>query len=98
MTGFTPGPWVGFADQGKTIAIMPAMRAGDICEFSKPPTEADARLMIAAPDLLQALTMVRQELWVDYCLRMGRTDTDPAPFNARPHIRIIDDAVAKGAA
>lgn len=53
----TPGPWIGFSDTGKTIAILPAMRDGTICEFtfSKTPSEADASLMIAAPDLLKAL-------------------------------------------
>jgi hypothetical protein len=49
-------------------------------------------------DLLKALRDVRQELWVDYCLHMGRTDCDPAPFNSRPHIRIIDEAIAKASA
>lgn len=55
----TPGPWVQFADQGKTVAIMPAMRAGDVCAFSKPPTDDDARLMTAAPDMLEALWACR---------------------------------------
>jgi hypothetical protein len=51
----TPGPWVVFSDRGKTIAIMPAGRPGDVCAFSTPPTKADAQLMIAAPDLLETL-------------------------------------------
>jgi D-serine deaminase-like pyridoxal phosphate-dependent protein len=50
----TPGPWVGFSDQGKCIAIMPAMRGGDVCTFEKPPSADDARLIVAAPDLLSA--------------------------------------------
>lgn len=37
----TPGPWVGFTDGGKPLAMMPAGRDGDICEFSKPPSDAD---------------------------------------------------------
>jgi len=56
----TPGPWVGFADQGATIAIMAASRPGDICSFSVPPTDDDGRLMIAAPDLLSALLSVNK--------------------------------------
>lgn len=48
----TPGPWVQFADKGQTVAIMPAMRDGDVCSFSEPyPSRADARLMAAAPDM-----------------------------------------------
>ena len=51
----TPGPWVQFADQGKCYALMPAMRIGDICTFKQPPNDADAMLMAAAPDMLEAL-------------------------------------------
>ncbi len=54
-TEHTPGPWVQFADQGKTVAIMPAGREGDICTFKQPPSDADVRLMNAAPEMLQAL-------------------------------------------
>lgn len=54
-----------------------------------------ARLERENAKLTQALSEVRQELWVDYCTHMGRTDTDPVPFNSRPHIRIIDAAIAQ---
>lgn len=56
MTDYTPGPWVQFSDQGKCIAIMPAGREGDICTFKQSPSDADARMMMLAPMLLQALT------------------------------------------
>lgn len=55
---------------------------------AEPPPRSIQRILV------QALIDVRQELWVDFCLHMGRTDIDPAPFNARPHIRIIDAALA----
>lgn len=49
----TPGPWVEFADNGETVAIMPAGRDGDICKFSHPfPKRDDAQLMAQAPGLL----------------------------------------------
>ena len=55
----TPGPWVQFADGGKTVAIMPAMREGTIAAFEPPyPTDADCHLIAAAPDLLAALKQV----------------------------------------
>lgn len=63
----------------------------------------NAKLIVRAVNshaaLVEALEKVRNELWVDYCLGMGRTDCDPASFNSRPHIRIIDAALtlAKGA-
>jgi hypothetical protein len=59
-TNHTPGPWVGFSDRSKCVAIMPAGREGDVCTFNQPPSEADARLLVAAPDLLAALYNVRQ--------------------------------------
>lgn len=58
MTDYTPGPWVQFADQGKTIAIMPAGREGDICTFDQSPSNADARLMSLAPQLFHALLLL----------------------------------------
>lgn len=52
-------------------------------------SELEARAISAE----EALEKVRQELWVDYCLHMGRTDCDPGPFNSRPMIRIIDEVI-----
>jgi hypothetical protein len=37
---------------------MPAGRDGDICVFKLPPSEADGRLMTAAPDLLEAAQLL----------------------------------------
>jgi hypothetical protein len=51
------------------------------------------RMEVAAPKMLKALHDVRREMWVDYCLGMGRTDCDPAPFNSGPKVRIIDAAI-----
>lgn len=48
MNQCTPTPWIGFSDQGKCIAIMPAGRDGDVCTFKEPPTDADASLIIEA--------------------------------------------------
>ena len=58
----TPGPWVQFSHQGKIVAIMPAGRDGDICTFASFPTPADANLMTAAPDLLEALKECAEQL------------------------------------
>lgn len=55
MSTYTPGPWIGFTDQKKVVAIMPAGREGDICTFGQSPSDADARLMIAAPAMARAL-------------------------------------------
>jgi len=60
------------------------------------PSTGDSPALAGAPAgaLREALTKVRMELWVDYCLGMGRTDTDPRPFDSKPHIRIIDAALS----
>jgi hypothetical protein len=55
----TPGPWVGYSDDGQLMAIMPSMRSGNVCTFTLPPSEADGRLMVAAPDLLAALKALK---------------------------------------
>lgn len=41
-------PWVGFTDQGKLTAIMPAGRDGDICTFAQSPNKADGEFMLHA--------------------------------------------------
>jgi hypothetical protein len=60
--GFTPGPWVQFAQRGndgnvELIVIMPAGRPGDVASVAvdTPEDEANARLIAAAPDLLEAM-------------------------------------------
>lgn len=84
MTDFTPGPWVQFVDQGKCVAIMPAGRDGDICTFNQPPTDADARLMTAAPQLLKALEIARK--W------MPDNPTRGMPM-ARNDVAIVEEAL-----
>jgi hypothetical protein len=54
MSGHTPGPWVRFMCEGRTAAILPADRPGDVAVFESV-GESDARLIAAAPDLLGAL-------------------------------------------
>lgn len=47
--------------------------------------------------LTKALEDVRHELFVGFCLEIGRTQPDPHQmdrFTSRPHIRIIDTALS----
>jgi hypothetical protein len=60
MADHTPGPWVQFVSDGKCVAIMAAMRAGDICSFSQPPTDADARLIASAPIMVRVLEKIAE--------------------------------------
>lgn len=69
----TPGPWVGFQDDGQLAAIMPAGRPGDVCQFAVPPTDADGSLMLAAPDLLAFARWVRATVG-DECEAQRRAD------------------------
>ena len=56
----TPGPYVGFSDKGRTVALMPAGRGGDVCTFpdSAVNANADANFFrvarVAVPALLDA--------------------------------------------
>lgn len=75
----------------ETLMLAISRRQGkpsDVVTWATPPRQASP-----SEDLVRALEEVRQELWVDYCLGMGRTDCDPKPFAAKPHIRIIDTAL-----
>lgn len=58
MSG-TPGPWILYGQRdGKewhAHAILPAGRPGQVVDFAAPPSEADAKLMAAAPELFEAL-------------------------------------------
>lgn len=52
MSAHTPGPWVLFSDSCN-VAILPAMRSGEVCRFVPGSiSAADARLIAAAPELL----------------------------------------------
>jgi len=52
----TATPWIGFYDQGKPNAILPAMRPGEICQFAEPfPSEANADFIIRAVNERDAL-------------------------------------------
>lgn len=55
MSAHTPGPWVRFFVDEHTMAILPAGRPGSVADFKAPPSEADAQLIAAAPELLVAL-------------------------------------------
>ncbi len=49
------GPWIKFSDKGKTVAILPAGRLGEICRFERgADNEDNANLIIAAPRMLEA--------------------------------------------
>jgi len=56
----TEGPWVQFVLDGECRAIMPAGRDGDICGFDLAPSEANAALMTAAPEIIEALRAMTQ--------------------------------------
>lgn len=60
----TPGPWVQFTDQGKTVAILPAGRPGEICSFDgeRENNDANASIVAASPDMLDALQSIRAHM------------------------------------
>jgi hypothetical protein len=61
MSGHTKGPWIIFSDGGRPAAILPAGRDGEICQFANA-SKANARLIAAAPELLEAAQLDEQAL------------------------------------
>ena len=56
----TPGPWEFLSpDDGNCGAIT--AKTGWICDFAEEPSNANARLMAAAPDLLEALRQIVEQ-------------------------------------
>lgn len=71
MTKHTPGPWVacGYGDysdyEGKCRVVLGEggdIRTAVVLGFDTPENEADARLIAAAPDLLEALQTIVKSL------------------------------------
>lgn len=89
----TPGPWVGFNERGKLVAIMPANRPGDVASFSAPyPSDADAALLLAAPNLLEA---ARDLIAAEELLGEEETSLTPKPRRIASAQRQIDAAHSK---
>jgi len=77
----TPTPWVGFNDQGKLVAIMPAMHEGDICTFSQSPSTADGDFILTAVNSHASLKARNAEL--ESALRCISVPVDVAAMKAR---------------
>jgi hypothetical protein len=54
-TKHTQGPWLISEEQGDNYVISSASNELEICTVWEDPHKADARLIAAAPDLLEAL-------------------------------------------
>jgi len=93
MSTHTPGPWH-FGDTAGPIGI--AVDRSDCHGFRNHvwiakniATEADARLIAAAPDLLEALTYARDEI----AMRVEEDGGDA--YSVKKACRKIDEAIAK---
>ena len=54
-TQHTPGPWTYHPDDTGDSCAAIVGKTGWVCDFINHPSDANARLMAAAPDLLDAL-------------------------------------------
>jgi hypothetical protein len=61
----TPGPWTYEAEETGFAGAIVA-KTGWICDFDTDPSPANARLIAAAPDLLEAL--IECEYIISHCL------------------------------
>lgn len=93
----TPGPWVVYLCEGRPQAILPAGRTGDVCEFSAAPTEADAKLIAAAPELLAAARLAVRMLWAEARSHLESGDVQRRTFvePIEGAIKTIEAAIAK---
>lgn len=94
----TPGPWKAGTINTNGLPFAPITATTLIAKvystayLDHPQAEANARLMAAAPDLLEAL-MMSQRLWIDYG---QETDPEmPVPARHREMERFIDAAISK---
>lgn len=64
MSGHTPGPWkVHYGHNlGRPMCVAPVVRWGGLCRPADPTTVANARLIAAAPTLLEALEAIAKGL------------------------------------
>ena len=96
MTNHTPGPWTENAceiqaEDGSPICEM-LLRIEDVDRFSSPASDANSRLICAAPDLLDAL-ITTLELAVGHaCDSRGIT---PAECNEWPWVKQARELIAK---
>lgn len=87
MSKLTPGPWVVF-NAGPTNAVLPAMREGSVADLIG--NDADARLIAAAPFLIEVLREIR---WI-VDEQEDITDTG-GPNDAMKIQMLIDAALAR---
>ena len=94
MSGHTPGPWLRdgshiYAPDTECIAQVfnPGRTAEDY------PLEANASLMTAAPELLEAL--VELAAWIDCAIAPNYTDRKPMPENCRNALAAAHAVIAK---
>lgn len=72
MSKHTPGPWklsganTVHSDEAKCIVAFVGTANEEVREFSGARQRADARLIAAAPDLLEALEGLRLDDWMTY--------------------------------
>jgi len=73
MSAHTPGPWTYEPSDDENSGMIWA-KTGFIVEFNENPSEANARLIAAAPELLQEL--------INIASAMPSTWDDPSEFKA----------------
>ncbi len=97
MTQHTAGPWKvsGLrADQDGCLSVVSAETGFDVAElaYTNGPEEADARLIAAAPDLLEALYSM---LNCERAARLGCEVPEMEGFDYRYHFEKARAAIAK---
>lgn len=62
----TPGPWLSFGESGDLyVEAVKGVGFTGVCKITSESPEADARLIVAAPDLLKALQDIMRVIATD---------------------------------
>ena len=98
----TPGPWrVGKPGPNlcPTVGAEKGLMVAMVSYGDKHPTEANAHLIAAAPDMLEALRIAREAIvsleWVHFNEIAGPGDTFDAWLSDNEALPVIDAAIAK---
>ena len=103
MSGHTPGPWAWTGKSGSKLPVLEGSNGSEVMDFGddetfyptegNPPGEADARLIEAAPEMLEVLRAVAEELDNRSDVRDG--EDGPRANWAMQLLRDVDQVLAK---
>lgn len=100
-TKHTPGPWVssgrrvGIVDRSETQAFGMMLVVAHIDEYDHPEHEANARLIAAAPELLEVLRIAREFMSIASDWNFHEAEINGEMRSTYDWLEVVDAAIAK---